>query len=109
MERHHDRGRAGADRQGDAPPPQRALPDRRRRSPRCMPRATTPEETDWTQIDLLYGALEVGAALAGGDAQPRGRGLEGARAAGRARSDRAAGAEARQAISTSPASSAAPS
>ena len=44
-------------------------------------RAATPEETDWLQIDLLYGALEVDAAVAGGHAQPRGRGVESARAA----------------------------
>ena len=34
-------------------------------------RAEKPEDTDWTQIDLLYSALEVSAAVAGGDAQPR--------------------------------------
>ena len=48
-------------------------------------RADTPEDTDWTQIDLLYGALERHAAVAGGHAQPRGRGLQGARAGGGAR------------------------
>ncbi|MGY4348781.1 RNA polymerase sigma-70 factor (ECF subfamily) [Bradyrhizobium sp. GM7.3] len=59
-------------------------------------RASTPEETDWAQIDLLYGALEVVQPLAGGDAQPRGRGFQGARTASRARPDRAAGAKACQ-------------
>ena len=56
-------------------------------------RAAKPDETDWTQIDLLYGALEV--------MQPspvvtlnRGRGVQGTRAASRARDDRAAGVEA---------------
>ena len=57
-------------------------------------RAAKPEDTDWTQIDLLYGALEDHAAVAGGDAEPRGRGLQGAGRGGRARDDRAAGAAA---------------
>ena len=38
-------------------------------------RAAKPEDTDWSQIDLLYGALERHAAVAGGDAQPCGRGV----------------------------------
>ena len=42
-------------------------------------RAETPADTDWTQIDLLYGALEIDAAFAGGDAESRGRGVQGAR------------------------------
>ena len=53
-------------------------------------RAAKPDETDWTQIDLLYGALEV-MQPSPVDAQPRGRGVQGARAASRARDDRAAG------------------
>ena len=54
-------------------------------------RAARPEDTDWAQIDLLYAALETLAAVAGGHAQPRGRGLQGARSGRGARDDRAAG------------------
>ena len=54
-------------------------------------RAARPEDTDWAQIDLLYATLERAAALAGGHAQPRRRGLQGARAGGGAGDDRAAG------------------
>ena len=43
-------------------------------------RAARPEDTDWAQIDPLYARAGGHAALAGGDAEPRGRGLQGARA-----------------------------
>jgi len=35
-----------------------------------MPAPQKPDETDWTQIDRLYGAIEV-MQHRGGDAQPR--------------------------------------
>ena len=53
-------------------------------------RAAKAEDTDWAQIDLLYAALEADPAVAGRHAQPRGRGLQGARRRGRAGDDRAA-------------------
>ena len=57
-------------------------------------RAAKPEETDWTQIDLLYGALEVMQPSPVVTLEPRGRGLQGARRRSGARNDRAAGAAA---------------
>ena len=68
---------------------QRALPDAGGDRGAACARGK-PEDTDWKQIDLLYGALELAAALAGRHAQPRGRGLQGARAGGGAGDDRAA-------------------
>ena len=53
-----DRRGAGADRQGDAPPPARAPTRCRRRSPPCTPAPRGREDTDWAQIDLLYATLE---------------------------------------------------
>ena len=67
-------------------------------------RAKRPEDTDWAQIDLLYGALETAAAVAGGHAQPRRRGVQGARPGSGAGDDRAAGAAGCRAISISSAS-----
>ena len=64
-------------------------------------RAARPEDTDWPQIDLLYATLERLHALAGGHAQPRGRGVEGAGTGGGAGDDRAAGGETCPAISIS--------
>ena len=57
-------------------------------------RAAKPEDTDWTQIDLLVRRARNHAAVAGGHLEPRGRGLQGAGRGGRARNDRAAGAAA---------------
>ena len=68
-----DRRGAGADRQGDAAPA-KPVPIRFRPRSRRYARAR-PEDTDWTQIDLLWCA-EDHAAVAGGDAQPRGRGIK---------------------------------
>ena len=64
-------------------------------------RAARAEDTDWAEIDLLYGALETLAAVAGRHAQPRGRGRQGARPGGGAGDDRAAGADSSPATSTS--------
>ena len=54
LEPQADRRRAGADRQGDAPPPARPLPGAggHRRPARARGRART--TTDWAQIDRLY-------------------------------------------------------
>ena len=54
-------------------------------------RAREPEQTDWAQIAALYAALERIAAVAGGDAEPRGRGEQGARTRGCTGDDRTAG------------------
>ena len=43
-------------------------------------RAAKAEDTDWAEIDLLYGAARTVAAVAGRHAQPRGRRRQGARA-----------------------------
>ena len=67
-------------------------------------RAKRPEDTDWAQIDALYAALERIAAVARRHAEPRRRGLQGARTGGGARDDRAARAPAARAISISTAS-----
>ena len=56
----------------------------------CHARARTAGETDWTRIVALYDALVELTQLAGGRAQPRGRGLDGLRARGRARARRRA-------------------
>ena len=40
----------------------------------CHARARTAEETDWARIAALYDALAAGHAVAGGGAEPRGRG-----------------------------------
>jgi RNA polymerase sigma-70 factor (ECF subfamily) len=58
MEREDDRGGTGADRQGDAPPPARALPNPGGdRGTACPCREAG--DTDWQQIDLLYQGLEA--------------------------------------------------
>ncbi len=101
MEPAHDRRGPGPDRQGDAPPPARALSGRRPPSPPCHARAERAEDTDWAQIDLLYAALErmqpspvvtLNRAVAV---------IEGARAGGGAGDDRAARAASCRAISIS--------
>ncbi len=74
--------RAGADRQGDAPPPQRALSDPGRDRRLACPRSKTRRHRLGPNRSALWRA-RTDAALAGGDAQPRGRGVQGARAAGR--------------------------
>ena len=95
-----DRGGAGADRQGDAPSPQRALSDPGRdRGAACARRNARRDRLDPDRSALWRAGNH--AAVAGGDAQPRGRGVQGARAASGARHDRAAGAAACRIISIS--------
>ena len=89
--REHDRRGPGADRQGACatagPAPTRCRPP----SPPCTPAPARAEDTDWAQIEALYATLELHAALAGGDAEPRRGGQQGARAGRGAGDDRAAG------------------
>ena len=91
VESEDDRRRPGADRQGDAPSPQRALSGPGRdRGAACPRRQTRRHRLDPDRPAVWRAGTH--AAVAGGDAQPRGRGVQGARAGGGARDDRAAGA-----------------
>ena len=85
-----DRGGAGADRQGDAPPPQRTLSGPGGDRGAACARGKTRRHRLGADRPALWGARNH-AAVAGGDAQPRGRGVQGEGARGRARHDRAAG------------------
>ena len=89
-----DRRGPGADRQGDAPPPARALSGAGRDRRAARPRRHARGHRLGRRSTCSTRALEQHAAVAGGHAEPRGRGVQGARAAGGARHDRAAGAAA---------------
>src|SRR6266568_3670874 len=78
--------------EGDAPPPQRPLSDPGRGRRAACARSKAGGHRLGADRPALWRA-RTGAALAGGDAQSRGRGVKGTRAASRARSDRAAGAK----------------
>ena len=82
VESEDDRRGAGADRQGDAPSPQRPLSDPGGdRGAACPRRKARRYRLDPDRPALRRARSH--AAVAGGDAQPRGRGVQGARARGR--------------------------
>ena len=83
-----DRRGTGADRQDDTAP-LGSGPYQIQAAIAAYVPAPRNRDTDWTQIDLLYGA--GGDAAVGGDAQPRRRRVKGARRRSDAGDDRAAG------------------
>ena len=90
VESEDDRRGAGADRQGDAASPQRALSDPGGdRGVACPRRKARRHRLDPDRSALRRAGGD--AAVAGGDAQPRRRGVQGARRRGGAGDDRAAG------------------